>query len=434
MVSSTADSGEGSLRQAILDANNSPGLNEIHFSIGTGPQTITPKSVLPRIDDAVTIDGGTQPGYAGKPIIELNGAQTVNVDGLLIFHGAQSTIRGLVINRFDGYGIADVSTGFNTIQNCHIGTNIAGNADLGNGRGGISLFSKSNLVGGTLASQRNVISGNGDTSDFIGPGIVTLSAGGGDVIQGNYIGVAADGTKPLGNSACGINISDFGGLIGGTDPGAGNLIAFNGSAGISINPSSKDYAILCNSIFANTGLGIDLRGPQSSLPDGPTPNDTLDQDSGGNKLQNAPVLESAQTYSGKTTLSGKLHSEKNKQYWVEIFRNATTDKSPEGKTFVTTFDVTTDASGNAGFNIELPSAISPGVLLTASATDPDKQYLRVLRRPQNYCQADQGDRVQRSGRRRRARCRRTGAGELARVRRFQQQRLVRREREEPPER
>lgn len=370
MVSTTADAGAGSLRQAILDANASPGLDRIHFNIGTGAKTITPVSALPRIDDEVIIDGTTQPGYAGKPIVEINGAQTNNADGLLIFFGAGTTLRGLVINRFDGYGIADVSTGFNTIQNCHIGTNIAGNADLGNGKGGISLFSKDNLVGGTAAADRNVISGNGDDSAFIGHGIVTLTAGGGNRIQGNYIGVAADGVTPLGNSACGISISDFGGLVGGLEPGAANVIAFNGSAGVCINPSAKDFAILGNSIFANKGLGIDLRAPSSAVPDGPTPNDALDADTGGNKLQNTPVLESALTHAGKTTLVGKLHSGKNKQYRIEIFRNAITEKSPQAKTLVTAFDVTTDAFGNARWNLTLPAAISPGVQLTATATDP----------------------------------------------------------------
>ncbi|MGH7178109.1 MAG: SdrD B-like domain-containing protein, partial [Tepidisphaeraceae bacterium] len=371
LVTSTADTGAGSLRQAILNANSSPGGDEIHFNIGSGAKTITPKSALPRIDDSVEIDGTTQPGYAGKPIIEINGAQTNNADGILIYFGDHTTLRGLVINRFDGNGVADVSAGFNTIQNCYIGTNVAGNADLGNGKSGISLFSKDNLVGGTLASQRNVISGNGDTSDFIGHGIVTLTAGGGNVIQGNYIGVAADGSTPLGNSACGIAVSDFGGLIGGDEAGAGNVIAFNGSAGISMGPSGKDYAISENSIYGNVGLGIDLRSSSSSLPDGSTLNDLLDADAGGNKLQNTPVLTSAITGQGVTALSGKLHSEKNKVYRVEIFRNPVGDPSAEGKQFVTSFEVTTDSFGNGNFKVNLPNAISPGVVLTATATDPD---------------------------------------------------------------
>lgn len=364
MVTTAADSGPGSLRQAILDANNSPGHDEIHFNIGAGgAATITPLTQLTRIDDAVTIDGTTQPGYGGKPIIEINGASTTNADGILIFFGGHSTLKGLVINRFDGWGIRDVSTGFNTIQNCHIGTNVAGNADLGNGTGGISLFSRGNLVGGPDASQRNVVSGNGSTSNFIGPGIQTTEAGGGNVIQGNFVGVAADGLTALGNSAVGVFVSDHGSTV------TGNVIAFNGSAGVSFGPNSKDNFITQNSIFNNVGIGIDLRNPQSAAPDGPTPNDTLDVDSGSNNLQNAPVIASAQAIVGKTTVKGSLSTEKNKVYRIELFNNPVGDTQGEGKTFLKALDVTTDTNGKASFSVDLPG-ISKGVI-TATATDPD---------------------------------------------------------------
>ena len=70
-VTNTNDSGAGSLRQAILDANTNAGADTITFAIGTGPQTISPLSPLPTITDPVTIDGTTQPGFSGSPIIEL---------------------------------------------------------------------------------------------------------------------------------------------------------------------------------------------------------------------------------------------------------------------------------------------------------------------------------------------------------------------------
>src|SRR3954454_17262503 len=72
-VTSNADSGAGTLRQAILNANSAPGADTITFAIGSGLQTITPTSALPTISDSVIIDGTSQPVYTGAPLIELNG-------------------------------------------------------------------------------------------------------------------------------------------------------------------------------------------------------------------------------------------------------------------------------------------------------------------------------------------------------------------------
>ena len=74
-VTNVNDSGSGSLRQAIDTANQTPGPDTIAFNIAAGGlETITPQSMLPAITDPVIIDGTTQPGFAGIPIIELNGA------------------------------------------------------------------------------------------------------------------------------------------------------------------------------------------------------------------------------------------------------------------------------------------------------------------------------------------------------------------------
>ena len=98
-VTNVNDSGAGSLRQAILNANQHAGLDTIAFNIaGSGVHTIALKSAFPTITDSVVIDGSTQPGYAGKPLIELDGAAAgTGVDGLHISAG-YSTVRGLVIN------------------------------------------------------------------------------------------------------------------------------------------------------------------------------------------------------------------------------------------------------------------------------------------------------------------------------------------------
>src|SRR5436190_624474 len=109
-VTNTLDSGTGSLRQAILDANANGGLDAIQFNIaGSGVHTITPTNGLPLITDPVVIDGFTQPGTSANTLtngddamrsIELNGSQAGFVAGLFI-DGSNVTVRGLIINRFE---------------------------------------------------------------------------------------------------------------------------------------------------------------------------------------------------------------------------------------------------------------------------------------------------------------------------------------------
>ena len=101
LVSNIGDSGPGSLRQAILDSNDAVGAtNTIDFAIsGSGVQTIFPLSTLPAVSNPVLIDGFSQPGYAGTPLIELNGSQAGGGDGLTIT-GSGVTVRGLDIDLF----------------------------------------------------------------------------------------------------------------------------------------------------------------------------------------------------------------------------------------------------------------------------------------------------------------------------------------------
>jgi hypothetical protein len=157
-VTSANDSGAGSLRQAILDANSHSGADTIFFSIGAGgAKTITLVSELPLITDPVTIDATSQPAYAGKPLIELNGNGAV-ADGLKIMGGG-STVEGLVIDRFTDSGIILFIKGNNTIVKNYIGVSADGLIDQGNGNSGISIEqgSSNNVIGGLSAGTRNVI-------------------------------------------------------------------------------------------------------------------------------------------------------------------------------------------------------------------------------------------------------------------------------------
>src|SRR3954452_5187947 len=85
-VTNVDDTGAGSLRQAITDANATVALDEVHFNIaGAGIKTIIPFSALPEITQPLRVLGTTQPGYAGSPLIELDGTTAgLNADGLRV--------------------------------------------------------------------------------------------------------------------------------------------------------------------------------------------------------------------------------------------------------------------------------------------------------------------------------------------------------------
>ncbi len=276
------------LRAAIQEANAFPGLDTITFNIAPGGvQTITPASVFVSLTSPVIIDGTTQPGFAGTPIIELNGSLAGATATGLKFTGGSSTLRGLVINRYGAYGVRLDGGGANIVEGNFIGTNVSGTAALGNVSEGVYIVgSSANRVGGTALAARNVISGNG----IGGVRIVGPSATG-NKIHGNYIGTAVDGVTPLGNGGHGVSIaSAYGNAIGGAGAGEGNTIAYNTGAGVQIWTGATSNAVLSNSIHSNGLLGIDLALFDIS---GVTPNDPGDPDTGPNNLQNFPVLSSA---------------------------------------------------------------------------------------------------------------------------------------------
>jgi hypothetical protein len=253
VVTSTADSGPGSLRQAILDANAHPGADMIVFNIpGAGLHTITPFTALPTISDPVTIDGSTQPGFTGSPIIELNGTQAgADVDGLRITAGS-SVVSGLAINRYSSDGVELSNQGGNLVEGCFIGTDATGTADLGNAFHGLNIASSNNTICGTAAAARNVISGNDNT------GILITAGPTGNLVQGNFIGTNAAGTGAIGNGSGVVTQGQSGNssshTIGGTTPGARNIISGNNGPGISIGGT------LTGSVVQGNFIGTDVTG------------------------------------------------------------------------------------------------------------------------------------------------------------------------------
>ncbi len=178
-VTTIADSGAGSLRQAILDANANPGADAIGFAIvGSGVQTIAPTSALPKITDGVTFDGYTQPGSSpntNAPDQGTNAVLLIEIDGTNTGTGSEaavlffapgsggSAVRGLVINRGQWAGIRVSGVAGMTIDGNFIGTDPTGTVPHGNTDFGIQVNNgpSSITIGGTTPAARNLISGNG---------------------------------------------------------------------------------------------------------------------------------------------------------------------------------------------------------------------------------------------------------------------------------
>jgi hypothetical protein len=231
IVTNTLDAGLGSLRLAILAANGMEGLDTIIFRIpGEGPFTIRPLSPLPFVTDPTVIDATTQPGFAGRPIVAVDGTIAgAAVDGLTINAG-NSTVRGLAIHSFKGSGIVLQGLGGNLLVGNFIGLDPSGTVDRGNALFGVQVDDVgANMIGGTTPGLRNVISGN----DLAGIRLAALGASNNRVL-GNYIGTDASGNAAVPNFQGVFILGAPRNLIGGTEPGAGNVISGNASAGLQI--------------------------------------------------------------------------------------------------------------------------------------------------------------------------------------------------------
>jgi len=246
--------GTCSLRDAITKSNAIQGWS-MQFAIGTGPKTINVSTDLPDIITRGTIDGTTQPGYAGAPIIEVHKmaatsaqhAFHVTADGLV-------TVRALVINNFPDFAIGFESPGSNFVEGCYIGTDITGTVAMGNGKGVLMQTGVGgNTVGGLTTAKRNVISGNGT-------GVFIISTNDNQVV-GNYIGTDKTGTVGIPNTTS-IAIENAvsastNNTVGGDTPAARNVIA-------SGNPGVRAGTIILDSggsnVVKGNYLGTDVTG------------------------------------------------------------------------------------------------------------------------------------------------------------------------------
>lgn len=268
------------LRAAIQEVNAGSGGDTINFGIaGSGVHTLTPASCYADITKSVTINGYSQPGSAVNTAVApaaLNGVLTIEIDGTNADDGGggchglsvmanNTTIKGLVINRFIFNNNGKAGIRMNSVSNAsilgnYIGTDTTGLIEVGASRQREGIHTEhciDCIIGTTAAADRNIISGNSQ-------GITLLDASNGTTIRGNYVGVGADGSTNLGNKdgAIGINGAVSSGMIiGGSASGSTNIIsgAFDGGFGLAVNNGASTMTIEGNYIGLNaTGNAIIL--------------------------------------------------------------------------------------------------------------------------------------------------------------------------------
>ncbi|HKG14395.1 MAG TPA: FG-GAP-like repeat-containing protein, partial [Pyrinomonadaceae bacterium] len=310
-VTNTNDSGAGSLRQAILDANATPGTQTIIFQIlGAGVHTISPASALPNITDRVVIDGFTQPGFAGTPVIELSGTGAGQVTAGLNVVSGGSTIQGLAVNNFNGHGVRLGTAGGNTVRGSFVGTNAPGNAAKANSGHGVFVDNTpNNTVGGAAAGDGNVISGN------LGQGVRVEGSGAtGNLVAGNLVGTDLSGTAALGNAGDGVL------LVGGASANtvgatAGNTISKNGSHGVEIQgAATSGNFVQSNFIGTNLGGTNALGNAGSGVFISDAPNNTVGGQGFGNVIssnQNDGVLISGATATANVVVNNRIGTTEN---------------------------------------------------------------------------------------------------------------------------
>lgn len=423
-VTNTNSSGPGSLYQAITDANNTPGADQIVFNIpGDGVHVVdASQNALPNVTDPVTIDGYTQPGASPNSLsvgdnaiilIQLDGGAKLNGFSGLSIAAPNCVVRGLAITGFQGgstggYGVY-VNAGQILIEGNFIGLNPDGITANGN-LIGIDLYSSAAAatVGGVNPAARNVISGQSgygielfaptpavlgnyvgtDRSgskavrNLVGIGVgasnVTIGgtdAGAGNLISGNYDGIAlgievgphvsahsdnvliegnligttADGTGALGNEFRGIELVSSNSVVGGLAAGAGNVIAFNYQ---DVYVTGDNNSVLTNSIYGSASQGI-VGGSASP----------------GGTVQSPPVITSQTFAPGSVTVAGTVQSVAKTQVLIQFFGDSQSLTSSK-QTYLGSTTVTTDANGNGSFKVTQAVADN-NIVVNSTATDAD---------------------------------------------------------------
>ena len=285
--------------------------------------------------DGVTAVGNSQLG------IYILGSQSNWIGGGNIVSG----------NASDGIQLWGEGTSYNTVEGNFIGATKTGLTGAGNSGSGLSMIAgpQNNLITG------NVVGANGNY------GVAFEGAGtSGNVVQGNYIGVAANGTTPLGNTWQGVMLdggaSDNTIGLGLNGSGTGNIIANNPYDGLILyDTNTLGNSIRGNSIYSNGSPAIFLVGSGESGP---------------NDLEPYPVLTSASVFTNTMVIAGTVNGAANHTILIDIYRNRTPDSSGygQGQTYAGTATAQTGSGGTGSFSLPF-AALLPGQYFSATATD-----------------------------------------------------------------
>ena len=274
--------------------------------------------------------------------------------GVNFFGGAVSNLVGGILpgmgnvisgNGIQGVLIQDAGTEINSVQGNLIGLNATGNSAVPNLQSGIEIYngSSANFVGGY--GGRNFISGNG------GSGIEIDYGSSGNVVQGNTIGLDAQNSAVIPNVGANVllYVDVTSNLIGGTTPGAANLISGSLVDGVQVYFDSTNNPIRGNSIFNNNGIAIFLYA-------------------GGNNNLAAPTLSSA-VVTTNTTVTGTYEGTNDTAYQLDFYADAPPAANAEAMTYLGSTTIT-GAGAPSVFTVNLGARLPAGRAVTATVTDP----------------------------------------------------------------
>jgi CSLREA domain-containing protein len=460
VVNSSADADDGrcdidsgcTLREAINAANATPGRDQIIFLVRPldgRVKTIQPRAPLPLLSDpdGTVLNGLTQPGSQANArsdgasdarlLVEINGALAgAPVNGIVVT-GGPTSIAGLVINGFAGSGILLAGGRGHVVAGNFIGTDASGQGAMANLADGVTVLVPDCRVG--LGTEgRNILSGNGQE------GVQITGESSGVSVEGNLIGLAADGLPRLGNGRAGVSVWTPFNRIGGLATGSGNYIGGNVDAGVVLVTSgAHDNVVQSSSIFANRSHGVLITvdawnnrvartggfplpsnsivgnggngvcvtatagSPNTALPFevarndlvgldytggeedewGVTPNDPLDADEGPNGLQNSPeLLEAVQDELG-TSVRGVISGEPHEDLVVSFYVTDACHPSGRGDgrivagDFVTRTDENGLSEGRARLAAKLGDFVSAVSMDLEGNTSEASACVRVVAAP-----------------------------------------------------
>jgi parallel beta-helix repeat protein len=269
-------------------------------------------AALPNLSDGVQLTDGSQYNLIGGP---------ASAD--------RNVISG---NTFSGVALSGLTTNYNRIASNFIGLNAGGNAALPNGYAGIALSLADLNSIGSGSSGNQYISGNSREGIWVSRTYYT------DIDSTNYIGVAFNGTTPMGNGLQGVLL--VGDVQNSTVTPA--VVAYNGEAGVALVGLATSNRVYPQAVYGNGGLPIDLGN------DGPTLNDPGDADSGPNTLLNYPEVNAV---SG-SILSGTACAD----CMIIVFRAVGNPAAPRGGYSNYLGDTTADGVGH--WNVAIPGGLT----------------------------------------------------------------------------